>query len=210
MCHGFCNVEVNYLNNIPRGCRQQPSLAQWQTGSSSRDEVGLEGLEGSNVIYLQLFIHARCHHVAAKREAQNIRLLSGGHWGNCSLQLTTGLELSPCSCVPPSNGEVAVYIHVCTESYNKCSHWKSASSHSAPTIIWRSISAQTINCWWLQLRVLLLLQMCFKNIFNLQPAQKIYIKSTVWRWAHRISFSKAAFDDSFPFCCGVMALKNVF
>lgn len=77
-----------YLNNIPGGCRQQPPLAQWQTGSSSREEVGLEGLEGSNVIYHQLFIHARCHHVSAKRGDHN-RLVSGGPWGHCSSLLKT-------------------------------------------------------------------------------------------------------------------------
>lgn len=78
----------NDLNNIPRGCREKPPLAQWQTGCSGREEVGLEGLEGSNVIYLQLFIHSRCHHVSERGDNNN-RLLSGGHWGNCSSLLTT-------------------------------------------------------------------------------------------------------------------------
>lgn len=51
------------LDNVAGGCRQQTPLAQRQAGSSGRQEVGLEGLEGSDVKHLQLLVHARRHHV---------------------------------------------------------------------------------------------------------------------------------------------------
>lgn len=69
----------NDLNDVSCGCRQQPSMAQRQTGSAGWEEVGLEGLEGSNVVHLHLFIHSRCYHVSAKTGDTNNRLLSGGH-----------------------------------------------------------------------------------------------------------------------------------
>lgn len=52
------------LYDVPCGCGQEPPVAQRQTCSSSRKEVGLKGLEGSDVKYFQLLIHSRCDHVA--------------------------------------------------------------------------------------------------------------------------------------------------
>lgn len=72
-----CWIDAD-LNDIACGCRQQPSLAQWQTRGSSGDKVGFEWLEGSNVIDLELFIHAWCHHITAKMGEQDSRLHRGG------------------------------------------------------------------------------------------------------------------------------------
>lgn len=69
------------LNNIACCCRQQPSLAQWQTRSSSGDKVGFEWLEGPNVIDFELFIHAWCHHITAKMGEQDSRLQHVGQRG---------------------------------------------------------------------------------------------------------------------------------
>lgn len=62
--------EKSDLHNVPRGRGQKSPLAQRQAGSSSGEEVGLEGLEGSNVVYLHLFIHTGGHHVPARRRTQ--------------------------------------------------------------------------------------------------------------------------------------------
>lgn len=80
-----CWIDAD-LNNIACCCRQQPSLAQWQTRSSGGDKVGFEWLEGPNVIDFELFIHAWCHHIAAKMGEQDSRLHHVGQRG----VLTTG------------------------------------------------------------------------------------------------------------------------
>ena len=51
------------LDNVSSGGRQQSPVAQSQGGGPGRQEVGLKGLEGPEVKNLQLFVHARRHHI---------------------------------------------------------------------------------------------------------------------------------------------------
>lgn len=56
------------LDYVSCGGGQQAPLTQRQAGSSRRQEVGLQGPVGSDVIHLQLLVHARGHHVPAQTE----------------------------------------------------------------------------------------------------------------------------------------------
>ncbi len=52
---------------------------------------------------------------------------AGGCWGSMQMKgipsdtLRAKPELPPCDCMPPPTSQVAVYIHVCPDSFNICS-----------------------------------------------------------------------------------------
>ena len=59
------------LDNVSSCGRQQSPVAQSQGGGAGRQEVGLIGLEGPDVKNLQLFVHARRHHIPKEGPLNN-------------------------------------------------------------------------------------------------------------------------------------------